>query len=625
MEEIDLRRVAKTAYNKKWYIVCIMIVSLTLGYLYSFIYNVPKYESSTTIVLAQITPSQEMLQNNSITQTDITMNKDLVDTYTEIIKSKKILKEVKENLKLDISEDDLYKMVSVTSGTNTEILAIKVITEEPELSQKIANETARVFSEKVAEIYKINNVYVMDEAEIADVPCNINHMKDMAIFGIFGIFISCGLILIIYMFDTTIKQEEDVEETVGLPVVGIIPLLENNKEDNKQKDSKSQRRKKLAVENIDLPTTEAFRTLRTNITFGKNSKQLKNILITSSITSEGKSFVSANLAVALARSNKKVLLLDADMRKGRQHEIFKIDNQKGLSDCLDEIQKINESTISKFIKTTRIPNLHIITSGSRLNNPSELIASNKLIEILNVLNEIYDIVIIDGTPSMLVSDSVAISKYVKNVLVVVAHRFSKIENLKKLKKSFENVGSSISGVILNKFPVEESAFGGKGYYSSKGYYSNENSKEKNEQKIQSVEEVILESQKNKPYENDDDKQNNEIAKINNKESEEMFSRSDNVMYYKLENITQELNNMKNLFIQYAMNNSGVSKDDLLNIKDEIADMKRMIENNSSVEISETIKEEVEAIKETTNALIDEQNRNSEKIRKFIENYKNRNS
>lgn len=620
MEEFDLKRFANTAYGKKWYIFCIMIISLILGYLYSFIYNIPKYKSETTIVLAQVSTNSGDSTSNSITQTDITMNKNLVDTYTEIIKSDVVLKKVKENLSLEETEDELYNMIKVTAGTNTELLTIEVSNVDPEFSQKITNEIAKVFSEKVPEIYNINNVYVLDEAELETEPYNINHPKDMVIAAILGMFISAGVILIIYMFDTTIKQEEDVEENTKLPVIGTIPLMESDP-----------KKKRGNGEDIDMPVTESFRTLRTNLTFGKKGNQLRNILITSSYSSEGKSYVSSNLAKALARSNKKVLLIDADMRKGRQHKIFKVENPGGLSNCLEEIKTVNVNTVYKYIKTTQVPNLHIITSGDRPSNPSELISSSKMVKIIRVLNEIYDVVVIDGTPSMIVSDSFAIAKFVKNVIVVVAHKSTKIESLKKIKKSLENVGANIIGVVLNKYPIEESSYNESYYYvdESTGKLKKNANKE---QKVQSVEDLIVEVQKNRAnalLENKDnsrEEQNEELKliEIENEGKELINPNSDNYLYYKMENITQEISNIKNLFIQYAMNNKQMSQKELEDIKREIINMKEIIENNNNPEATKGIREEVESIRETTNSLIEEQRRNNEKIKKFLEDYRSRN-
>ena len=635
MEEIDLKRLAKTANNKKIIIVLILIISVALGYIYSFYYVTPKYKSSVTMVLAQISQKNEET-TNSITQTDINLNKNLVDTYGEIIKKNAILNEVIDRLDLqDVETEDLLKMITVVTKNNTEMLTIEVANEDANLARDIANEIGNVFTETVTKIYSINNVYIIDNAELPTEPYNVNHVKDLAMFFLIGVFVSAGLVLLIYMFDTTIKEEEDVEDQVGLPVIGTIPLLDM--EDNKKKEKLKKGERKTA-ENIDAPTNEAFRTLRTNITFGKNASQLKNILVTSCYTAEGKSYVSSNLAIALARSNKKVLLVDADMRKGRQHKIFRTDNTKGLSNCLQEVSNVNIHSIAKYIKETKVPNLHLITSGERASNPSEMISSHKMIKVLSILNQYYDIVIIDGTPSILVADSIALSKYVKNVITVVAYRSTKMESLGRLKKSFENVGTQVSGVVINKYPIEESNYGEKYYYTDGERKMKEDDTKKN--KIQSVQDLINEVQANNPMLNFNENYSDKGYSLNTlqeskndtvateeatKENTTALANveSNEFLYMKIENISKEVEGIKNIFLQYVMNNKQVSKDDIDSLRNELNMLKDQLAKQDTSDAAREIQQEIASIKEATAEIMDDQAKNKEKIRKFLEEYKNR--
>lgn len=613
MEEFALKRFVKTAYCKKWYILTILMISIILGYLYSYIYNIPEYKSSTTIVLTAISENAENRDTNSITQTDITINQNLVDTYSEIIKSNKVLREVIQNLSLEVNENDLAKMINVEAINNTEILNITVSNEDANLAKDIANEVAKIFSNNVKELYNMDNVNIIDEAEKPEEPYNINHIKDVSIFLIIGILISIGIIFLIYVLDTTIKQEEDIEETVKLPVLGVIPL--EPKEDNSKEETKTYKDGKM-------PIDEAFRTLRTNLTFAQKNKNMKNILITSSYMSEGKSYVSSNLAIALSRTNKKVLLIDSDMRKGRIYSIFGLNNSNGLSNCLSELTNINENNITKYIKVTEVPNVHVITSGDSTKNPLELLSSNKIIELITLLDKIYDIIIIDGTPSILVSDSVALSKFVDTVLLIAAYRNTKIESLQKVKKSLENVGAKITGVILNKYPISESAYG-KGYYTE-SVDSSLKDEDYSKMKIRSVEELIKEANiYNKKEDNTKLKQKDNIEiKLNNTLLENKELSQDNfLLQYKMENISNELSDIKSLFIQYIMNNEPISKEDFEEVRKEIICIKEKIENNNNEVITSEMKKEIENIKVITSNLMNSQEKNNEKVKKFIENYK----
>ena len=180
--------------------------------------------------------------------------------------------------------------------------------------------------------------------------------------------------------------------------------------------------------------SEVFRTLRTNIQFMNVDEGLKSLLITSTVPGEGKSWVASNLAVTFAQAGKRVLLVDADMRKGRQHEIFEVNNNNGLSNYLIMTTK-NDSlnSIGDYIQTTLIDNLYIMTAGMTPPNPSELLTSQKMIDLIKYLEQIFDIVIFDGTPSTIVTDAIILSKFVDSTLIVSAHKETKIDDLNQVK------------------------------------------------------------------------------------------------------------------------------------------------------------------------------------------------
>lgn len=628
MEEIDLRRLYKTAFAVKWYIVLIMIVLIVFGLIYSFLYKIPEFKSTATIVLTQASTDINTGVTNSITTTDITMNKNLVETYSDIIESKTILTQVINNLGLEYTVAELMEDISVRSK-DTAILYIDVVNPNAEYCEKVANEVANVFADKVKELYKISNVNILDLASKEENPYNVNHIKDLVIFGMIGVFLSGALVLVVYMLDTTVKQEEDIEDHVGLPVIGIVPL---NSEEMEKKVSKGNRTKKETklLEDIRIPTGEAFRTLRTNLTFAQKNRNISTILVTSSYSGEGKSYISSNLAIALAKSNKKVLVIDADMRKGRQNSIFRVANSNGLSNALIEVNNMNVENLSSYIKTTSIPNIHIITSGDRPTNPSELVSSSKMAKLLSIVNEIYDFVVIDGTPSILVADSVAISKFVDSILIVTAYKSTKIDNVQKMKKMFENVGSQITGVIINKYPIEESAYGQKYYYSDN---KNERIEKEEEGKIQTVREVIEESRgkvkTNHIYDalKDDSDYNktyntNELTVQNN--SNGISQETSSYLQLKMENINQEINSIKNLFIQYMMNNQSISKEEFLEIKHELENIRTIVDSRDTQETRE-MREEIETIKSITSELVEKQKTNAEKVKEFIEAYRRKNN
>lgn len=224
MEELDLKELFLIFWNRKIEILLITLIFVVIGILYSYFYLVPVYKSSTTLILAQSSSTAEQKGESSITQTDLTLNSKLVSTYSEIMKRKSVLSKVVSNLGMSEKDiDEIKKNVSVKAVSDTELIEITVKNKEPEKAAVIANEIAKVFSEKVVEIYNISNIYILDRAEANPVPCNINHVKDIVIFAFIGIVISIIICLIANMLDTTIKTEEDVEKTTGLLVLTSIP------------------------------------------------------------------------------------------------------------------------------------------------------------------------------------------------------------------------------------------------------------------------------------------------------------------------------------------------------------------------------------------------------------------
>ena len=218
------------------------------------------------------------------------------------------------------------------------------------------------------------------------------------------------------------------------------------------------------------PVSEVFRTLRTNIQFMNTNNKLKTLLVTSTLPGEGKSWVTSNLAVTFAQAGKKVILVDADMRKGRQYTIFEVSPRPGLSNYLSGFDSNTGEEISDdladYIQDTQVPNLYIIPAGNIPPNPSELLISTKMVSLLDRLKELCDIVIIDGTPCELVTDSIILSRIVDSTVIVTAHKQTKKDDLQKIVTNIQNVGGKIAGIVLNKIPVSVKKYEQSYYYGS---------------------------------------------------------------------------------------------------------------------------------------------------------------
>ncbi len=602
-EEIDIKRIIEIIFSKKLIITLIILLSVTLGYVYSYYYKKPEYKSSVTILLV----ADENKTDKSLTQTDVNLNNGLISTYSSIAKSSSILQKTIQNLNLDIPVSKLEQNVEAKQIDNTQFLEISVKNESPERAKNIANELAEVFTEQIKEIYNLQNISIVDKAETEENPCNINHMKDMIIFGFAGIVLSIIIVMIIYMFDDTVKEQKDIEKNIKLRTIGTLPVDREKTE--------------LIVENNPKsPIVESIKTIRTNILY---STRKNSILVTSCKEKEGKSWVINNLAVTFAQTGKRVILVDANLRQeNNKNEIFNIEKCEGLSDFIREIsedQMENLEKARKYIKETSIPNLHIMQNGTIPPNPAELISSKNMKQLVNLLKNMYDIVLIDGTSSILVADSIALSSMVDSTILVAENRKTKINDLKKVKKLIEDVNGNILGVILNRVDVQSGKYYGKKY----GYYYGHDVEEigkKLEEKQESISlDEVIELAREKielqsPIELEDDK---EISKQENN------NQKDNEIKLLKQELLDEISKIKNSLISFKRKEKNDKR--INNMSNSINNINNNI--NSFKQMQESKNKEILEIQENNKRLLNlQENRNKEVLQKIqkIEDIQNEN-
>lgn len=217
------------------------------------------------------------------------------------------------------------------------------------------------------------------------------------------------------------------------------------------------------------PVAEAYRILRTNIEFSSTDRKIKVILVTSSGPAEGKSTTAANMAIAMAEANRRVLLIDCDLRKPAIHRMFGLVNIKGLTNILVEGLEYSDIT-----NVTEVENLEVITSGPKPPNPAELLGSQRMKELLDKVREDYDVVIIDTPPVLPVTDAAVLSQYVDGVVLVAGYGLTTFEAAAQAKASLQKVNAKILGVVLNGVPTDRRG----GYYYYYYYYYDEHGRKK---------------------------------------------------------------------------------------------------------------------------------------------------
>ena len=231
MEELDLKKLINIFWNKRLHIIVISLIAIIIGTIYSFYFVEPKYEAYTTVVLVKDAATGEDSSGQTITSSDVGLAQNLIGTYSKLVKSKNVLRQAINNLQINETEDTLKNKITVSEIEDSEIIKITVRDENPVQAMRVANEVTKVFAKTVSDIYKINNVYTVDEAEEPITPCNINHIRDIAIFLVIGLVISIIYVLIANMFDNTIKDADDIETNSELITLVSIPFVN---EDNKK-------------------------------------------------------------------------------------------------------------------------------------------------------------------------------------------------------------------------------------------------------------------------------------------------------------------------------------------------------------------------------------------------------
>ena len=449
MEEIDIKEFFK--YLLKHLLLVILIPILLVGcvVLYDSSLKTPMYSTYSTLVL--VASSSTDTTNSTLNNNDVTLNQKLVATYREFIKSKLVLEQVIEKLNLDMNVEQLSKHVKVEAITDTVIIKITVENADPNTTQAITNAIASVFSKEVVDKFEIDNVAIIDTAAYPEKISNDTLVRDIILAVAVGLIGTTGILFVIYYFDDTVRYHENLEFEADIPVIGKI--------------FKTDKKTDLLVDKFpnDL-TAEAIRTLRTNLRFSGVDRKVRTIAITSTRAGEGKSFISTNLAQSFASTGKKVLLIDCDLRKGRLHRVFNLDNENGLSNYLID----EDNHITKYLNKTSINNLTVITRGICPPNPSELLNSKRNQNLIDKLKEVFDIIIFDCPPCNGLSDALIVGTIADDVLIVSSEHVTTKTALMNVKKSLENVNAHITGNVLNNIDLSKEVYGKYYYYSSDG-------------------------------------------------------------------------------------------------------------------------------------------------------------
>ena len=351
---------------------------------------------------------------------------------------------------------------------------LTLIPESPLLLQLEARltEYQRLYSElvtnyeqvRLAEAQTSTNVFVAETASVPRVPISPNTSRTTLLAVVVGAMAAIGLVFAIEYLDDTIKNPDDIRRKFNLPVLGLIS------------HHSIEQGKPISIRDPRSPVVEAFRTLRTNITFAGVDTPLRKIIVTSSVPQEGKTTTASNLAAVLAQGDKKVVLIDADLRRPTVHTQFSLPNRLGLTSLF--VRQGNG--LAGILQATDYPQLSVITSGGSAPNPSELLTSKRMSIFLDHLSEDYDMIILDTPPVLTVTDAAAMAAGVDGVILVARPGETKISALAQSIEQLRTVGANILGVVLNNVAPSSRKYGYyySHYYSKDSYYYRKNDENK---------------------------------------------------------------------------------------------------------------------------------------------------
>ncbi len=462
-EELDLTSIMEIV--KKWFFL--IMIFMILGLAGAFLYNstaVLKYQSKTTLY---VEPS---VSSAGVDYQGILTNQKMVQTYAEIIKSRRVINKVIENLNLNLTYEELMDELTLSSATDTQIITVAIKDSSSVRAANIANEIANVLIKDLKENMKITNIKVIDEAIENDKAVEPRTTINMVIGLAGGMMVGLLLVFLFEASDKKITTHEDIKKYLNVKTLGIIPL---NSIDDKIRSKKGKEYVKPAEGNTlnikilsdpNSLVSESVRMIRTNLDFA----DLKLINVTSTMPSEGKSEFITNLASSFALLDKKVLVIDCDLRKPKVHRNFGLQRGKGLSNILLSKGDVYYKNVIQGFVSNKV-RIDVLTAGAQVSNPSELINSKAFEELLKELKEEYDLVLLDCPPVSNLTDGILVSKLVDGTVYVIESNRVDRELVSSTLDELRTNGANLLGTVLTQVDVKkEKKYGYKYdyYYSS---------------------------------------------------------------------------------------------------------------------------------------------------------------
>ena len=479
--EIDLGRVFRAVFDRAWMVAVVSVVCAVVLFLGTFFFITPQYTSAAMFYVNNNSFSVGDA-SLSISNGDLVTSRGLVDSYIVILKTRETLNDVIDYAGANRSYSELKGMISAESVNETEIFQVSVTSPDPQEAERLANAIAYILPKRIGTLIDGTSAKVVDAAVIPSSPSSPSYTKNTLIGFLMGFVLTVGFIALREIFDVTICSEEDVTQVCKHPILAAVPdMTAPTKGSSYYYGSGYGRKKKGAYANtkktskqpvimgpgVSFAAAEAYKLLRTKLQFSfAGDNDCRVIGLSSALSGEGKSLTAVNLAYTLSQLDKKVILVDCDMRRPTLAEKLGILKKPGLSSYLTGQIGLQELVQPCNLKDHEWA-FHVISAGQNPPNPVELLSSERMSKAVRLMRKEYDYVILDLPPVGEVTDAMAVAKETDGILLVARQNYCDRIVLAEAVRQFEFISSKILGVVFNCTSEHVGNYR-KGYY--KRYY-----------------------------------------------------------------------------------------------------------------------------------------------------------
>lgn len=458
-QRIDLKKLFFFVLKRVWILIICAGIGFAGMYCYTRYYQKDTYTAYATMYVLNANPNLVNYQYANIS--DLNTAVQLLDTYMVVVRSSKVMDVVAERLQAKypgINTGFISSTLSMGSVGETGVLRIMCSTGSAQLSADICNAVVDVAPAEIIRVVNAGSIEVIDYAEPPYGPDYRNPMRKGIMGATAGATLAGAILVFLFLMNHKVTEAEELTEAYTPPVLSSVI-----RERKKGKDPGAF----VLDKNSPIITSESYAKLRMNLLYTLINKENKVIAITSAISGEGKSTITANLAIACAISGKRVLLIDGDMRRASQQAIFGYDKDlPGLSEVL-----IGSCKWWDVVLSDERENLNILPTGHLPPNPAELLALPDMAELLSETQQQFDLVLIDLPPINIVSDPLMVSSHVAGCLMVVRQGYSDHREIRKALSSAELTGMDVLGFIFYGEKINQGSYYSKRYYDKKYYYS----------------------------------------------------------------------------------------------------------------------------------------------------------